>query len=73
MNELNEIDQQLVCSDWYIKEANKLLAQYSNAKTEHAKNRILPKLEAMLGKLNFQGREIRKYMPDETVETWKNE
>lgn len=64
MTESEGIDFQLDAQQWAINEAKKLLNQYKEAKTEHERNRIFPKLTAMKNKLYFEGNENRKLIGD---------
>ena len=64
MNE--EIEQQMESAKWYEGKADELLKQYRGAKTAFEQSRLLPKMDAMMGKMQFQARELKKYLPNET-------
>ena len=51
---------QLETSEWVKNEADKLIKQYNECKTAHAKNRLRPKLEYMRNRLAFEARALGK-------------
>jgi hypothetical protein len=56
------VNFQLSASEWARNEADKLLKQYRACKTEHARNRLRPKLEYMRSKLAFESRALGKLL-----------
>ncbi len=60
-----EIEQQLASSAYYEKEAAKVLTEYRSCPTMYGQARMLPRLDAMLGKMRFQQRELEKYMTND--------
>ncbi len=67
MDEKEEIIQQLSASKWYEDEASKLLNEYRTCQTMRNQAQLIPKLESMLGKIRFQTRELKKYLPNENI------
>lgn len=63
MNEKEIIESQINSSLWYCQESDKLIKQYKECKTEHARNKMIPKIITVVGKMEFQKREIMKYIP----------
>jgi hypothetical protein len=45
-------------SEWLLAECNKLIAQYRECKTEHEKNRLVSKINYMIGKMTFEQSEM---------------
>lgn len=54
-------------SEWYAEEAQKLLVKYRNCSTMYEKGKLIPMLDEMIGKIQFQLRELKKYLPDENL------
>ncbi len=52
----------LANGEWACNEAVKLIKQHKACKTAHAQNKLRPRLEYMMKKLAFEGREIGKLM-----------
>lgn len=63
MNEEEQILTLLSSSNFYNDEADKLLAEFRACKTEFARAKLIPKLEAIRGKLTFQLKETEKHLP----------
>jgi hypothetical protein len=56
--EKEDIDLKLKSSEWMRNEADKLIASHKTAKTERQRALLIPKLEALQGKLKFHLREM---------------
>ena len=73
-DELDPVEIQLTSSAWYAEQATKLIAEYENCPTEHAKSQLIPKLRHIYNKLSFERRAIIKLhdLLDGEGEDWKN-
>ncbi len=58
------IEFSLTNGEWACDEATKIIAEYRACKTAHAQNRLRSKLDYMLKKLSFEGKEIKKLMDE---------
>ena len=48
----------LKTGEWIAKEAGALIKQYKECKTANAQNKLRPRLEYMLGRLEFEKKQI---------------
>jgi hypothetical protein len=71
--EFDPIDLQCKSTRWMMNEASKLIQQWKDCKTAHAKNRLLPKLEAIRATLKRENREMKPlYDMIKEGEEWKD-
>lgn len=56
------VDFLLDSGEWHTKEATKLIEEYKACRTEHARKKLLPKLEHMGKRLGFEKQELGKLM-----------
>lgn len=56
------VDFLLDSGEWHTKEATKLIKEYKACRTEHARKKLLPKLEHMGKRLGFEKQELGKLM-----------
>lgn len=63
----SSVDFLLNSGEWHVKEATQLIEEYKACRTEHARKRLLPKLEHMGKRLGFEKQEIGKLMDEHGV------
>lgn len=64
------VEMQLEASQWACTEADKLIAQWGECKTAHARKKLIPKLEEIRKRLAFEAKGIGKLIEGEE---WKNQ
>jgi hypothetical protein len=66
MNNINKspVEIYLDSAEWIYSETKVLIEKYNQCKTQHAKNRLLPKLHYMAKKLQFEKEQLRKLIYD---------
>jgi len=57
-----DVELHLQASQWVLDETKKLLEEYEACKSEHARKKLLIKMERMMGRLQFELRELKKLL-----------
>lgn len=59
------VELSLQSGEWLVTQADELIKQYKACKTAHAQNRLRPRLDYMMKKLAFEGREVAKLLGED--------
>ena len=70
MNDEESIDILIHSAEWYAKQSRQLLDEWKSCRTEHARQKLIPKLKHISSKLKFESSEIKKIMGE--GEGWKD-
>ena len=71
MNDDESADMLIHSAEWYVKQATTLIKEYRTCRTEHARQRVMPKLKHIYAKLGFERRGLVRVGGE--GEEWKNE
>lgn len=65
-NDINDdIELSLKSGEWAVDEAKRLMTEYNNCPTAYGKRRLLPKLESIIKKMEYEKKIVGAMMDNE--------